>query len=80
MSRLIDAGKLLDALIKHREQYCATALDSAAPEVAEYEYGYKVGYNRGLLAAEQKLNELLKVEDNAGRPQRDPYTSPVHTY
>lgn len=71
MSRLIDASKLLDNLRKHRLTFVSSALDSADVQNATFDYGHKVGYNKGLLAAEQQLEEMLKEEDNArqGRPQ-----------
>lgn len=79
MSRLVDAAKLLDNLQKFRSAYGLSALDTASPENAAYEYGYKVGYNRGLAAAEQRLEELLKVEDRERKPEPE-FRKGVHSY
>lgn len=71
MSRLVDASQLLDRLQKKRAAFALEALDKADPTIASYEYGHKVGYNRGMAAAEQLLTELLKEDDN-GRSPTDP--------
>ncbi len=69
MTRLISVEKLLAKLQKQRADYVAGALDKADPSNASYEYGYKVGFNRGLMSAEQQLEVLLKEEDDGRRPE-----------
>lgn len=80
MSRLISVEGLIARLRKAHTDYVAVALDTASPENAAYEYGYKVGYSRGMQAAEQQLNQLLKEEIDGHRPEQHPQQAAASAY
>jgi hypothetical protein len=70
VSRLVDVAALLLKLQRHRATWAEEALGTAVPENAAFEYGQKIGYNRGLLEAERQLNLLLKEEDDGRKPEQ----------
>lgn len=77
--RLISVEKLLARLQKQRLEFDSNALGTADAQNAAFEYGLKVGQHRGMLAAEQQLEQLLKEEDDGKRSER-PDPGPTRAY